>query len=279
MKRSVFALIAFSLLLCSCANRELKLRASYDKIVDAIQDEYNEQMMKIQEDKTLLGPEIPAIVQRLDSMASSVLFQQGLKLIRKHPSNPGVEYILKNVYSMAYSPEDVQTLCTVLSKVRGDAAEMEIVKDITASVNARNNTLVGKPFADGALVAMDGSTKLLLSDHVGKGKYVLAAFWASWCLPFLDELPYIKSVQEKYAGEDFEILGIAVIDEPEAAGLAVEQAQMVWPQVLDPDNSLSDAYGIDELPYMILFGPDGTVLSRGFSGDYTVKTVSSALGR
>lgn len=272
-------MIAFSLLLCSCGDRELKLRASYDKLFNAIQDEYNEQMMKIQGDKTLFGPEIPVMMQRLDSMASTVLFQQGMKLIRKHPSNPGIEYVLKNTYPMAYSPEDVQTLCEVLSKVRGEAAEIQLVKDITASVNARNNTLVGKPFADGALVAMDGSTKLLLSDHVGKGKYVLAAFWASWCLPFMDELPYLKSVQEKYAGEDFEILGIAVADEAEAAGAAVEQAQMVWPQVLDIDNSLADAYGIDELPYMILFGPDGTVLSRGFSGNYTVKAVSSALGR
>ena len=75
------------------------------------------------------------------------------------------------------------------------------------------------------------------------------------------------------------MLGIAVTDEADSAALAIEQSGMTWQQALDPGNSVAILYGINDLPYTILFGPDGTILSRGFAGNDIVNAVSAALGR
>ncbi len=139
----------------------------------------------------------------------------------------------------------------------------------------RHYPAVGEKFVDFA-VSCDGTTQRL-SDYVGRGKYVLVDFWASWCPPCKEELPNIIAVYNKYGGERFTVVGVATWDEPAATRAAIAQYAIPYPQILNAQRIGSDAYGIMGIPEIILFGPDGTILARGLRGEEIERAVGRAL--
>ncbi|MBP5683070.1 MAG: AhpC/TSA family protein [Bacteroidales bacterium] len=133
----------------------------------------------------------------------------------------------------------------------------------------------GKMFTDFS-VDYNGKTQKL-SDYVGKGKYVLTDFWASWCGPCRSEIPNIINVYNKYKGKKFEVLGVAVMDEPEDSEKAIKDLKINYPQILNAQEEVTKTYGIQGIPEIILFGPDGTIVRRGLRGSEIEATVKECL--
>ena len=149
---------------------------------------------------------------------------------------------------------------SVLATVAPAITEASSVKKIAQVVNAKKATAEGKKFTD---FEVAGSK---LSDYVGKGKYVLVDFWASWCGPCKAELPNIKNVYEKYAGPEFDVLSIAVWEKPEDSIKGAKTLGMTWNQIVNAQSVPTDIYGIQGIPHIILFGPDGTIVKRDLRG-------------
>ena len=124
------------------------------------------------------------------------------------------------------------------------------------------STQEGAMFTDFEAVQPDGSVAKL-SDYVGKGKYILVDFWASWCGPCKREIPYIKAAWNKYKGDKFDVLSVAVWDKPEDTAKAAEEHGVVWNQIVNAQKTPTEIYGIEGIPHLILFGPDGTIVKRG----------------
>ncbi|MBR3648174.1 MAG: TlpA family protein disulfide reductase [Paludibacteraceae bacterium] len=135
-------------------------------------------------------------------------------------------------------------------------------------IEAKKNAAVGAMFRDfEAALQPDGTTKRF-SDYVGQGKYVLVDFWASWCGPCIRETPYIRAAYDKYNGERFQVLGIAVSDKPEDTQKAMNEHGIVWDVMNDTEDVAGELYGFNSIPTIMLFGPDGTLLVReGLRGD------------
>lgn len=62
----------------------------------------------------------------------------------------------------------------------------------------------GKPFTDFSAKTVDGN-EVMLSEFVGKAKYVLLDFWASWCRPCREEAE--KTVSSRHT-PDFRIMAL-----------------------------------------------------------------------
>jgi thiol-disulfide isomerase/thioredoxin len=138
-----------------------------------------------------------------------------------------------------------------------------------SEINARQReTAEGKHFTDFKIENgnIDGSSASL-SDYVGKGKYVLVDFWASWCGPCIAEIPVLVEVYNKYKGDKFEILGVAINDKREDTMKAIEKHSIPWTHIINTGNIPTTLYGIDLIPHIILFAPDGTIVARDLRGN------------
>ena len=154
------------------------------------------------------------------------------------------------------------------------------VKQMVDYMDTMEKTAVGKPFVDFTIAYgnRDGST-VSLSDYVGKGKYVLVDFWASWCMPCRMEAPVLAEVYEKYKGDRFEIVGVAVMDTRLESTKVIDNDGYTWPQILDAQAIPLELYGIQGIPHIILFGPDGAILARDLRGEALKNKVAEVMKR
>ena len=88
----------------------------------------------------------------------------------------------------------------------------------------------------------------------------------------------IIAAHEKYKDRNFTALGIAVNDKPEATLRAMEHDGINYPQIINSQKIATDAYGINGIPEIILFAPDGTILARGLRGNEIEKKMVEIFG-
>ncbi|MBQ3742237.1 MAG: AhpC/TSA family protein [Bacteroidales bacterium] len=163
---------------------------------------------------------------------------------------------------------------TVTDRVR----DFYLVRKAYDAIELQNQTAPGRMFTDYTVVGgnPDG-TDVKLSDYVGQGKYILLDHWASWCGPCKAEMPYIKKTWEAFAGDRFDVVSVAVSDKRDDTVAALAKLDMPWHQILDAQKIPSALYGVNAIPHLILFAPDGTILKRGLRGDQIYETVSEIL--
>ena len=131
-------------------------------------------------------------------------------------------------------------------------------------------------FKDFTVEEAPGNVKKL-SDYAGHGTYLLVDFWASWCGPCRKAVPVIKDVYKRYRGAGLEVLSVAVSDDPEDSKRAQLEEMMLWPQIINAQQIPAKVYGFRFIPYMILIGPDGTLLEENIPVRELEKTVAKYL--
>ena len=161
------------------------------------------------------------------------------------------------------------------------AGEMAAIKTLREGYVKAEATKAGKMYVDFVGLTVDGNPSKL-SDYVGNGKYVLVDFWASWCGPCKGEIPNLIELQNNFAGEKFTVLGVNVWDEEDNFKDALIEEGINYPQIYIPrDNkdNVTELYGIQGIPQIILFGPDGTIVRRNLRGQSMVNFVTEQLNK
>ena len=120
------------------------------------------------------------------------------------------------------------------------------------------------PYTDITGTDADGKP-IALSDFIGKGNYVLMDMWASWCGPCKGEIPNLARLHNQYKDKGLTVIGLFVWDKQENLKKAMESEGITWPQIVDEESKSTQVYGVDGIPHIILFSPDGTILKRNFA--------------
>jgi cytochrome c biogenesis protein CcmG, thiol:disulfide interchange protein DsbE len=123
----------------------------------------------------------------------------------------------------------------------------------------------GSPTAIGS-VAPDFELTDLAGEPVSladlRGRPVIVNFWASWCVPCVEEFPLLRDVHERHADGGLAVVGIIFNDRSAAAADFMERHGATWTAARDPDGRAAEAYGILGLPETFLIGRDGTIQAR-----------------
>jgi thiol-disulfide isomerase/thioredoxin len=146
------------------------------------------------------------------------------------------------------------------------ATKVELVKDgatATADTDALNidESLRGKPAPSFTLANLDGK-KVSLADY--KGHPLVVNFWATYCEPCKDEMPWLQQFSQKYAAQGFDVVGIDYDSEVGKATVSkVAQGLGVSYPILLSNSKVEDAYlnNIDAMPVSFWVDRNGKIVN------------------
>jgi thiol-disulfide isomerase/thioredoxin len=95
-----------------------------------------------------------------------------------------------------------------------------------------------------------------------KGKVVLVDFWATWCGPCIGEIPNIIDAHKKYGRKGFTVIGVSLDRDNDDIVKFVEARKLPWKSInIEDSKKLAEKYGVNAIPYPVLVGRDGRVVS------------------
>ena len=109
-----------------------------------------------------------------------------------------------------------------------------------------------------------------------RGKVVLINFWATWCTPCINELPYFDAVSRKY-GDDIAVVALHshLVTDDVASFLAKHDYQLTF--ALDQTGDIIKAFGGSTmLPHTIILDPNGVILYNAV-GSLTLEKLEALL--
>ena len=293
MKKFLMIAVAALAVMAGCKQQQTgaEALAAYDANLDTWMAEYQTAAKAVDADATLNDEQKAEKFESLQEETIAKIVAGGKDLLDKFGADTLVApTALRNIYSYLEDDE----LAAILDKLPETVKSDKFVARLVESNAARQATAVGKKFTDFTIdhvVGVDKKgepvyEKRSLSDFVGKGKVMLVDFWSPWCPPCKAEIPNIKAIWEKYAGEDFDVLSVAVWEESRKMDWhnTIDTAAfygMKWLQINNGHQEPAALYGIEGIPHMVLFDKDGTILKRGddLRGEKTAKAVAEVLGR
>jgi len=123
------------------------------------------------------------------------------------------------------------------------------------------------PAPDFTLKSNSGSNIRLAEQ---RGNVVMLNFWASWCAPCRQEMPHLNALSQQYSALGFNLMGINVDEDPQAANRAINNLKVAFPVLFDSDSRIAELFSVDAMPTTIIIDKDGNIRHwhRGYQAGY-----------
>ncbi|WP_080874335.1 thiol-disulfide oxidoreductase ResA [Oceanobacillus timonensis] len=96
-----------------------------------------------------------------------------------------------------------------------------------------------------------------LSDLEGKG--VMLNFWATWCGPCKEEMPYMQDLYPEYKDKGVEIVAVSLDSTELVIDNFIEEYGLTFAIPQDINADVRDLYKIRPMPTTYFINPDGTI--------------------
>ena len=155
------------------------------------------------------------------------------KYIQNNTDNiSGIYLFLQNSY--LFSPEEQ---ATIIRDAKPFFKEDPMIRTFSDILEHTRNIAVGMPYIDLKMQNPVGK-EVSLSDYIGKGKYVLIDFWASWCAPCRKQMPTLVSLYDRFKDKNFEIIGVSFDNNKNEWIQYIQNAKLPWPQMSEDRKSV-----------------------------------------
>ncbi|MGI9533379.1 MAG: TlpA family protein disulfide reductase, partial [Thermodesulfobacteriota bacterium] len=125
--------------------------------------------------------------------------------------------------------------------------------------------LIGKKAPSFSLKTFDNKE---LSSVTLNDKGLVLNFWASWCVPCVEEVDVLDRANIKYQNDDIIFIGINIWDDNENAVNFINRYNANYLNGFDPKNEIQVNYGIQGVPETYFINKDGKIINR-FQGQLT----------
>ncbi len=122
----------------------------------------------------------------------------------------------------------------------------------------------------GAFTTLEGGA---LDTSAFGGKVVVVNFWATWCVPCIEEIPGFNKLNQQLGGKGVVVLGVSMDEEgAERVRPFLKKHPMDYLVALGSE-AVSKQYGLDELPVTIVFDRSGKQVKRfeGFTAEEALR--------
>jgi peroxiredoxin len=120
-------------------------------------------------------------------------------------------------------------------------------------------TEVGDTAPGFALVTDDGQR--LTRSQFG-GQLLVLNFWATWCVPCIQELPSLNQFQKQFASSGVVVLGVSVDQNERVYRQFLKRAGVTFRTSRDPQADLSSRYGTFKYPETYVIDRNGKVVQK-----------------
>ena len=153
-------------------------------------------------------------------------FTSCFDFIENHFTGLQRNYLLSQLMYLMYTKRiDVSNYLAKYNTICTDKSYKELVYNV--KLQQEKNDVKSIAYGTNTLITVNGkeiiSLENLISKH--KGKLIIFDFWATWCAPCREEMPYFKKLIQKYPEDKVVFLSISV-----------ERETQVWQKFVMADN-------------------------------------------
>ncbi len=118
--------------------------------------------------------------------------------------------------------------------------------------------------------------------------WLVVNFWATWCMPCLAELPILEAFSQAHDANDVRVVGFTRLYQTPEGGDPTQEVRQItaflqeqkvtFPSLVNTDDRVHFAYGVQNLPTTILINPAGEVVDRGVGIEETIRILDQVEG-
>ncbi|MBI4303934.1 MAG: TlpA family protein disulfide reductase [Chloroflexi bacterium] len=133
---------------------------------------------------------------------------------------------------------------------------------------------LGEKAPDFQLKSLDGSSVSLSGLQ---GSPVLINFWATWCPPCREEMPYLQKIHDKYSSKGLKMLAIDIGESPDKVKDFLASNNLSLPVLLDSRGSVSGRYSVGAIPTTFLIDKNGIIQEKVIGAFPNVEAIERSL--
>ena len=83
-------------------------------------------------------------------------------------------------------------------------------------------------------------------------------------------MPHLNALSQQYSALGFNLMGINVDEDPQAANRAINNLKVAFPVLFDSDSRIAELFSVDAMPTTIIIDKDGNIRHwhRGYQAGY-----------